>query len=250
MDLVQRGSQTAKDGFRNEDDIVIKFNNWQKDNEAKLWLEYMGYKLEDIEYVKVIKVAKAKTDVQVQITIKLKKIIDAQNIQVKLVSNNSGFNQIDKRWVDNYVELWNIPNDVSSLLKQYTGETKPTFNTKDKRRAFANEFNDQEQMKLIKWIKNNQSLIVSDILKGRGQLAAEWMLVVQKANSTTKWILNSMNYCLNFFGNGDVVITGRGSIRIGQITMQRKGGDGGRDTANMLQFKINPALLFKNEITK
>ena len=24
----------------------------------------------------------------------------------------------------------------------------------------------------------------------------------------------------------------------------RKGGDGGRDTAKMLQFKINPALLF------
>ncbi len=30
----------------------------------------------------------------------------------------------------------------------------------------------------------------------------------------------------------------------GRITMQRKGGDGGRDTAKMLQFKINPALLF------
>jgi R.HinP1I restriction endonuclease len=27
--------------------------------------------------------------------------------------------------------------------------------------------------------------------------------------------------------------------------MQRKGGDGGRETARMLQFKINPALLFK-----
>ncbi len=28
------------------------------------------------------------------------------------------------------------------------------------------------------------------------------------------------------------------------MTMQRKGGDGGRNTANMLQFKINPAALF------
>jgi hypothetical protein len=26
--------------------------------------------------------------------------------------------------------------------------------------------------------------------------------------------------------------------------MQRKGGDNGRDTANMLQFKINPVQLF------
>ncbi|MCA9037680.1 MAG: hypothetical protein KDA91_21250, partial [Planctomycetaceae bacterium] len=45
------------------------------------------------------------------------------------------------------------------------------------------------------------------------------------------------------FGNGPVTVTPRGSIRIGQITMQRKGGDAGRPTANMLQFKINPALL-------
>ena len=29
--------------------------------------------------------------------------------------------------------------------------------------------------------------------------------------------------------------------------MQRKGGDNGRDTAKMLQFKINPAELFDLE---
>jgi hypothetical protein len=29
--------------------------------------------------------------------------------------------------------------------------------------------------------------------------------------------------------------------------MQRKGGDGGRNTANMLQFKLNPAELFDIE---
>ena len=27
MNLVERGSQTAKDGFRNEDDIVEKYND-------------------------------------------------------------------------------------------------------------------------------------------------------------------------------------------------------------------------------
>jgi hypothetical protein len=29
--------------------------------------------------------------------------------------------------------------------------------------------------------------------------------------------------------------------------MQRKGGDNGRDTAKMLQFKINPVELFDNK---
>ena len=46
---------------------------------------------------------------------------------------------------------------------------------------------------------------------------------------------------MDFFGNGSIVITDRGNIRIGKITVQRKGGDAGRETAKMLQFKINPA---------
>jgi len=31
------GSQTAKNGFLNEDDIVDKFNNWQNYNAKKRW---------------------------------------------------------------------------------------------------------------------------------------------------------------------------------------------------------------------
>lgn len=38
MNLIEKGSQTAKDGFRNEDDIVKKFNEWEKDKEAQTWV--------------------------------------------------------------------------------------------------------------------------------------------------------------------------------------------------------------------
>ena len=48
------GSQTARNGFLNEDDIVNKFNNWETDNEARLWLGIMGYNLDDIEYVRMV----------------------------------------------------------------------------------------------------------------------------------------------------------------------------------------------------
>ena len=30
------GSQTAKNGFKNEDDIVVKFNDWKKDQDARI----------------------------------------------------------------------------------------------------------------------------------------------------------------------------------------------------------------------
>jgi len=35
MDKIELGSQTAKNGFRNEDDIVEKFNNWKQDTDAQ-----------------------------------------------------------------------------------------------------------------------------------------------------------------------------------------------------------------------
>jgi len=65
MNLVERGSQTAKEGFRNEDDIIEKFNNWKKDKDAQAWLILMKYKLNEIEYVEAIKISGYKTDVQV-----------------------------------------------------------------------------------------------------------------------------------------------------------------------------------------
>ncbi len=134
---------------------------------------------------------------------------------------------------------------ITDILKRYTGEIKPSINNpKDKRRMFVNEFSEKEQLLILDWLNQNKSLIVSDVLKGRGQFAAEWMLVVQKIKTNSRWILKPMNYCLNYFGNGEVEITKRGNFKIKKMTMQRKGGDGGRNTANMLQFKINPATLF------
>jgi hypothetical protein len=74
------------------------------------------------------------------------------------------------------------------------------------------------------------------------------MLVILKIKEEElKWALKPINFCLNLFGNGEVCITKQGSIKIGNITVQRKGGDNGRKTAQMLQFKINPCLLFLNQ---
>ena len=246
---IEKGSQIAKDGFKNEDEVVEKFNNWQTDSESQQWLETMGYDLKEIEFVEAFKLSGYKTDVQVQVRIKLKNLIDVENLQVKLVNNPKGFNQIDKRWIDKYVEMWSIPLEIIGILKRYTGENKPTIlSPKDDRRMFANEFTQDEQTIALNWLENNKTLIISDILRGRGKFAAEWILVVLKPNKKNKnslWTLKPMNIAVNHYSQGDVVITKRGNFVVGKITMQRKGGDGGKKTANMLQFKINPAELFE-----
>jgi hypothetical protein len=248
MDLVKWGSETAKAGFQNEDDVVDIFNHWQTNHLAQEWLVAMNYDLNDIEYVRAEKIKgsyKADIQVQVRITIKLKSLVDCQNIQVKLVSNEKGFNQIDKRWLARYNELWNIPDDVYKILQYYTGELLPYKPyTKDSRRMFLNEMTSEEQKKLVNWVDKNKYLIVSDILKGRGKFAAEWVLVIQKTY-ILKWVLKPINLVMNFYLQGDVGITRQGNLHLGKITIQRKGGDGGRETAKMLQFKLDPIELFK-----
>jgi len=98
---------------------------------------------------------------------------------------------------------------------------------------------------LLKFFNDNKTLIINDILKGRGKFSAQWMLVILKSKNTDTidWALEPINKVLNHFGNGKISITPRGSFKIGNITIQRKGGDNGRETANMLQFKINPLEL-------
>ncbi len=168
-------------------------------------------------------------------------------MQVKLVSNPQGFNQIDKRWVDKYAELWNIPADITKLLKLFTGEIKPMKKKlKDPRRTLLTEFEKRDQEKILDFFKRDKILIISDILKGRGEFSADWVLVILKINGKSKWVLKSINEAMNIFGSGEVQITPRGSLNIGRIGMQRKGGDNGRETAKMLQFKINPVELFNN----
>lgn len=140
-ELIKLGSLTAKRGFKTERDIANKFNNWMEDEDAQQWLMIMGYDLKKIEKVKAIIITGShKTDVQVQVTIYLKEAISIENLSIKLVSNPQGFNQIDKRWIDKYVEMWNIPENVVKALKLFTGEIKPKRKIlRDPRRMFLDE---------------------------------------------------------------------------------------------------------------
>jgi len=248
--LVEIGSKTAKGGFANEKDIVKKFNNWQSDIDAQDWLKSMNYEIKEIEKVEAELISgHHKADVQVRVRIYFKTLVGIENLSIKLVSNPSGFNQIDKRKVDKYIEMWNIPENIATALKLFTGELKPTkSDVRDTRRMFIDEMDDTTQKAIVKFFEKNKILVLTDILKGNDEFSASWFMVVwKKKDENPEWIIRDINFVLNFFGDGEITITKQGSLKIGKITMQRKGGDGGRETAKMLQFKINPIELFKNE---
>lgn len=280
MEAFELGSQTAKGGFANEKAICAKFNNWHHDNEAKQWLRIMGYNIRYIDSVEAIHIPTRlkradldrfglredfeelmrfkKADAQIRIKIIIGDIVKVENLSLKKVTvrqgrPTSGYNQVDKRWVDTYQQIWGFDSDVAYGLKLFTGEIKPpseisaNVKLRDKRRLYLDEMPKYLSDKIVEFFKQNKILVVSDILKGRGGLSANWMLVTRydEVENTTTWILKDINTSMNIFGGGEVYITNEGSLRIGKITMQRKGGDAGRSSANMLQFKIKPCDLFQ-----
>jgi hypothetical protein len=244
---VELGSKTAKNGFRNEDEIRDKFNHWKADIDARAWLVAMNHNLAEIENVAASKPHGEKADVEVTVTTNVGETID--RISIKLVSSQNGFNQIDKRWLATYSTMWNMPPDVVEALELYVGEAPPLSPGRDSRRMYLDELDSATQMSVLSFFAAHKDEIVSDLLVGDGEHAANWIMVTDKASDDAKWVIRSTADAVRHFANGDVQMTKAGNLRIGRISMQRKGGDNGRPTANMLQFKMNPTELFELDVS-
>jgi len=240
---VALGSSTAKNGFKNEDEIRDKFNAWKNDDDARVWLTSMNHKIGEIESVIAAKPHGEKADVEVRVKTKTGEKVEG--ISIKLVSSPTGFNQIDKRWLATYAKMWKMPVDVVAALKLFVGEVAPTKAGRDAKRMYLNELDPAAQKAVVDFFTAKKDEIVSDLFAGDGIHAAGWVMVAFKATDKPKWVIRTSSDTIKFFSEGKVEITRAGNLKIGRVTMQRKGGDGGRETAKQLQFKINPVQLFE-----
>ncbi len=198
MTTFEIGSTTAKGGFANEKDICRKFNDWKKDEEAQIWLKIMGYDIKSIDSVEAILIPTRmkkedvekldlresfeelmkfkKADAQIRIIITIGKIIKTENLSLKKANSDAVYNQVDKRWVDSYKEMWKFDDDIALGLKLFTGEINPYSHPeivknrtlRDRRRLFLDELPENLRDRIISFFKENKILVVSDILKGRG----------------------------------------------------------------------------------
>lgn len=275
MSNQQIGSYTAKSGFANEKAINQKFNNWREDTEAQQWLEIMGYPLDKIVHLEARQIppriskkklsafgVKAdamdatqrfkKADLQVRLQLSVDDLVYVENLSLKRSKRSSRFNQIGKRPIDTYDHFWHFPDDVALWLKYFTGEMPPdqidnmdldSLKDKKKRRIYFSEMPESTKQAIMQFFANHKIRIVSDLLRGRGALSADWLLVseVNKQNQYSRWQLSNIHQAINFFSEGDIRESPRGSLYIGRVFMQRKGGT---PDPSSLQFKINPLALF------
>ena len=117
-----------------------------------------------------------------------------------------------------------------------------TINPRDRknRRLFLGELKDADREKLRLYFARNPAAIVKRVLLGNSAVAPEWMLIVRQVKSTPEYRLVAMETAIAFFATGPVQMTSGpgGNLAIGNLTMQRKGGDSGDPRPNDLQFKV------------
>lgn len=190
-----------------------------------------------------------KADVRIRVKNKVCGTCFFEYLSLKKAKAKADYNQVDKRPVDTYKEMWGFSDEIELWLKLFTGELTPyvyrhLFGNKqlrDHKRLFIDEMPINTQNDIIKFFTNNKIAVVSDILKGRGALTADWFLVTKQDRCSLSWVLKEIDYVLNHYGQGEVVVSPKGNLYIGRITMQRKGGT---PDPKSLQFKISPNSLF------
>jgi hypothetical protein len=267
------GSMTAKGGFANELDISLKFNNFKFDIDAQEWLEIMGYNWHKITNLVSLmippriskktaielgvnedRITEAikykKSDIQIRILIVMNDIHYIENISLKKCNSNVGFNQIDKRSVETYQAMWGFNNSIANTLKLFTGAISPIVpksQLRDTRRMYLTEIDIIKVDELVSFLNINKTLICMDILKGRGAFSADWIFVTQFniEDEKLEWVIKDINFVCNFYASGDVIITQNGNLKLGRVSIQRKGGT---PDPTSLQFKINPLELMKAKL--
>jgi hypothetical protein len=169
-------------------------------------------------------------------------------ISMKTFKTEVSFGHANRGTLETYVKDLGIPGEVAKTLRSYT--TKDD----DGQRVMLNEAPCEDQRELLKFFTQFQRHIVSHILRGKeeSQLKADWMLFheanddnwPERVGDKQFWHLYSIQAVIDCCCSELPEINGNGNLILGLgLTLQRKGGDNGAESANDLQFKINPMVI-------
>ena len=152
---------------------------------------------------------------------------------------DTAFNQIKRCSVMKFREEFGVPEEVITIFKKYT---------EDKKKLLQGNYSQKELALLLEFLNANRRALLASAFTGKNkQLKANWLLLHQwtppdwRKNIARKdrSVLISMQDILSLFSKINASFTKRGTITFGAgVTLQRKGGDKGKESANDLQFKL------------
>jgi hypothetical protein len=171
-------------------------------------------------------------------------------ISLKTYKPKVGFGHANRGTVDTYARDLKMPANVADTLRAFATVTD------DQDRTLLNQAPAEEQLAVVGFFTQFQRQIVAHVLSGKSDavLKADWMMFHEAEEGN--WEENVGNKkCWHLYPMAKVIdcccslkpkISKKGSLDVGLgLTLQRKGGDNGRSTANDLQFKISPKKIMK-----
>ena len=235
-------AEGARGGFDNEANIIESFN--LMDREAITWLRHMGHDPSEVSRVNAFKAPpRVKPDVICEIFDRSGALVAREKLSAKKAAGKRGFNQIDRGdVVSRYLGMWpDMPPLTVEGLRLFTGNLPPVGKSREPKRMFFDELTEGHQASITNFFSENKTRIVRDLLAGREPDMARWFLGRDEARD--RWTLLPIEDAVEFYSKGPVGSTIRGSIQLGTLTAQRKGGDKGMPSATNLQFKFDPNLI-------
>lgn len=256
------GSKTAKGGFDIEEIISKTFEKWENSPDAQDWLKVMNYDLEKIEDISA-RTPRGTGKADIILEISLPNNSARERITVKK-TKDSRFNQVSKRSVDDYAEIFNFSDMTRKALKKFCGEEgyRPkdlvkegvldrsdldslydtSYHDPPIRLSFE-ELSEEEQKSVERDFSKKQKVITKTVLAG-DPLEVDWYMAVRAKRDNESYeveetMIEPIEETIDRYAQGGFRPSSRSSFYIGQIFVQRKSGT---PDPEKLQFKINPWL--------
>jgi hypothetical protein len=161
---------------------------------------------------------------------------------------HTGFNQIKRSSLKNFSKEFDVPHSIQAILQRYTHGRKKLL-------LKARNYTQDELDELTAFLNSRLKALLHSAFTGQEKKSkANWLLLHQwtppnwekNIAKKTRSELVSMQEILRAFADFTVGYSRYGTITFGAgITLQRKGGDKGKETANDLQFKMRTLPLLK-----
>lgn len=239
LNLSISNSNTAKNGYKEEDKICDYLNF--DENIRKKVNEFISGIYDNCIKLK----GNSKVDIMSE-----NKIILAQIKKYK----KEQFQQLDRHYVNDLIKFIPELNEYEEILKNWCElPLKDDGKYIDKNRILLSNKNYTEQMlsDFINILNKNKRIILEYAFYGINQLDKPIYLIGIEyiKNVRSKLIIYKISDIINYLLLQKFTITkSKSVIALGNsLTLQRKGGDGGKKSSNQLQFKIIISKLNINE---
>jgi len=232
------GSETARSGFTNEQLFcdLINYNSKFKTAMSRC-LNQLHLANGTVERAEKI-AGRNKTDVRMYLS------GSRNNVGCSIKSAKADFNQLDRRWLDDWVLTLNMPENIKN-------EIQNSIDRKGRPGHSRDPFILQKQWSLVGGFFERVKIQLLSELFTKNELDLTTLVAYDRDNR--RWIICRMFDIIRYIGQSNVGITNKGIVTFGDyLSLQRKGGDGNitippktspLHPSNQLQFKVKPLAL-------